>query len=157
MYVNRTNDVGMIFRVNPKADFYCYADADFSGAFQCQFSQQGIACEKLHPGWYIRYAGCPSVWSSKLQTLIALSTTEAEYIALSSTLCDFILIMQLIHKIKSKGFQVLYTLPHVHCKVFEYYSGMLERTATQDAIKDKDYIGMQDASITFMSMYARKK
>ncbi len=49
------------------------------------------------------YAGCPIVWASKLQTLVALITTEAEYIALLSALCD-IPIMQLIDKMKSKGF-----------------------------------------------------
>ena len=29
------------------------------------------------------YAGCPITWGSKMQTEIALSTTESEYIALS--------------------------------------------------------------------------
>jgi hypothetical protein len=32
------------------------------------------------------YAGCPLVWVSKLQIELALSTTEAEYIALSQAM-----------------------------------------------------------------------
>ncbi len=126
MYLNHTKTLGVIFRVDPKAGFECYADADFAGAFQHEFSQHDPACAKSRSGWYIMYAGCPIVWASKLQTLVALSTTEAEYIALSSALHDVIPIMQLIDEIKSKGFQVLCTLPHVHCKAFEDNSGALE-------------------------------
>ena len=33
-------------------------------------------------GYVIKYAECPLLWCSKLQTEIALSTTEAEYISL---------------------------------------------------------------------------
>ncbi|KAL7447684.1 hypothetical protein ACHAXS_000067, partial [Conticribra weissflogii] len=107
MYLNHTKTLGVIFRVNPKAGFECYADADFAGAFQSEFSQQDPACAKSRSGWYIMYTGCPIVWASKLQTLVALSTTEAEYIALSSALRDIIPIMQLIDEMKGKGFQVL--------------------------------------------------
>ena len=37
-------------------------------------------------GFTLMYAGCPIIWGSKLQSLIALSHTEAEYIALSTAL-----------------------------------------------------------------------
>ena len=42
------------------------------------------------------YAGCPLTWSSKIQTEIALSTTEAEYIALSQSLREVIPMMNLL-------------------------------------------------------------
>ena len=51
-------------------------------------------------GYAIYYAGCPVLWSSKLQTEIAFSTTEAEYIALSSAMRDvipFIFLMKEIY------------------------------------------------------------
>ena len=37
-------------------------------------------------GYIIHYAGCPVYWQSTLQTEIALSTAEAEYMALSQAL-----------------------------------------------------------------------
>ena len=36
------------------------------------------------------YAGCPIAWCSKLQTEIALGTTESEYISLSSAMREVI-------------------------------------------------------------------
>ena len=40
--------------------------------------------------------GYSIVWSSQLQTEIALSTIEGEYIALSSALCELILFQRLL-------------------------------------------------------------
>jgi hypothetical protein len=42
------------------------------------------------------YAGCPITWCSKLQTEIALSTTEAGYIALSQAMREVIPFMHLM-------------------------------------------------------------
>ena len=57
---------------------------------------------------------------------MALSTTEAEYIALSMSLRDVIPAMELVAEVRSKGFPVLCTEPYVYCKVFEDNSGALE-------------------------------
>ncbi len=62
----------------------------------------------------------------KLQTQVALSTTEAEYIAMSQANCDILPIMFLIQEIKAKEFQVICMKPYVYCKVFEDNSGALE-------------------------------
>ena len=45
---------------------------------------------KSRTGYLIRLGGCPLVWKSKLQTLIAVSTMEAEYIALSMCMRELI-------------------------------------------------------------------
>jgi hypothetical protein len=55
-----------------------------------------------------------------------LSTTEAEYIALSQSLRDTIPIIQLLHEFKNNGFNVVSVVPRVHCKAFEDNSGALE-------------------------------
>ncbi len=81
---------------------------------------------KSRSGWIVFYAGCPVCWASKVQSQVALSTTEAEYIAMSMALRDVIPVMNLIDEIKTKGFKVICTQPYVYCKVFEDNSSALE-------------------------------
>ncbi len=81
---------------------------------------------KSQSGWIIFYAGCPVSWTSKLQSQVTLSTTEAEYIAVSQSLCDVIPVMNLLQDMRERDFQVICTKPHVYCKVFEDNSGALE-------------------------------
>ena len=64
------------------------------------------------------YAGCPLTWSSKLQTEIALSTTESEYIALSQAMRETIPFMNLMMEV-GKIFPLHKPVPKFHCKVFE--------------------------------------
>ncbi len=45
---------------------------------------------KSRTGFVILFANCPVLWVSKLQTEVALSTTEAECIALSQAMRDLI-------------------------------------------------------------------
>ena len=49
--------------------------------------------------YVILYAGAPILWVSKLQTEIALSTTEVEYIALSHSMRDLIPTKTLLHEL----------------------------------------------------------
>jgi hypothetical protein len=46
------------------------------------------------------YCGVPVLWVSKMQTQIALSTMEAEYIAISQLMRDLILIREILKDIK---------------------------------------------------------
>ena len=63
-----------------------------------------------------------------LQTSIpvAMSTTEAEYIAMSQALREVIPIMGLLQEMREQDFKVLCTKPYVSCKAFEDNSGTLE-------------------------------
>jgi hypothetical protein len=69
-----------------------------------------------------------SLWASKLQSQVALSTTKAEYNynAMSQALRDIIPIMGLLQEMREQDFRVLCTEPYVYCKVFEDNSGALE-------------------------------
>jgi hypothetical protein len=53
-------------------------------------------------GYLITYAACPVVWASKMQTGIALSTTEAEYISLSKAIREVIPFIDLFTELKQK-------------------------------------------------------
>ena len=65
-------------------------------------------------------------WSSKIETTTTLSTTEAEYVALSMSLREVIPLMGLLKEINQQGFEVQIDSPSIHCKVFEDNSGALE-------------------------------
>jgi hypothetical protein len=125
-YLKRTRDLGLSFKPSQDKGFECYCDADFSGNWNKAFAHVDPSTAKSRSGWIVFYAGCPVCWASKLQSQVALSTTEAEYIAMSMALRDVIPVMNLIEEIKSKGFQVICTKPYVYCKVFEDNSGALE-------------------------------
>ncbi len=125
-YLKRTHDLGLKFKPSQDKGFECYCDADFSGNWNKEFAPVDPSTAKSCSGWIVFYAGCPVCWASKLQSQVALSTTEAEYIAMSMALIDVISVMDLIAEIKDRGFQVICTQPFVYCKVFEDNSGALE-------------------------------
>ena len=81
---------------------------------------------KSRSGWVIFYAKCPIIWASKLQSQVALSTTEAESFALSMALQDIIPIMELMNEFRERNFRVICTQPSVYCKVIEDYFCALE-------------------------------
>ena len=66
-------------------------------------------------GYVIMYASCPILWVSKLQMEIALSTMEAEYIALLQAMWDLIPFIALIENV-SKILGIAYKVPEVQYK-----------------------------------------
>ncbi len=55
-----------------------------------------------------------------------MSTTEAEYIAMSQVLCDIIPMMDQLQKIRELDFKVICTESYSYCKVFEDNLSALE-------------------------------
>ncbi len=64
-------------------------DADFAGMYGHE-KPTDSACAKSHSGFVIVFAGVPVLWQSKLQTQTALSTMEAEVIALGACMKELI-------------------------------------------------------------------
>ena len=69
-------------------------------------------------------------------TLIALSSTEAEYIGLSEALREAIPIMNLLDELQKRGFEVTRGKATVRCKVFEDNAGAIE-IATQEKFRPR--------------------
>jgi hypothetical protein len=124
-YLMGTKDKGVI--LDPKVNsFECYVDADFCGNWNPDTASDDPATAKSRTGYVIKYAGCPVIWQSKLQTEVTLSTTEAEYVALSSALRDVTSLMYLLQEAHDRGIPNIHYLAQVHCRVFEDNSGALE-------------------------------
>ena len=94
-YLKDNSDRGMIYTVNKERGLECFVDADFAGNWD-QADSENADNVFSRTGYVIMYAGCPLIWASKLQTEIALSTAEAEYIALSQALREVIPAMNLM-------------------------------------------------------------
>ena len=113
-YLKRTELDGLILTPDLTAGIKCYVDADFAGAWDKEDSADPSSVYS-RTGYVIMYASCPILWVSKLQTEIALSTTEAEYIALSQAMRDLIPFMPLVENV-SKILGIEYTVPEVQYK-----------------------------------------
>ncbi len=114
-YLKKTRELGISFKPDPKKGFKCYCDADFSGLWNKTFAPVDPSTSKSRSGWIIFYARCPVSWASKLQSQVALSSTEAKCIAMSQSLRDVIPIMGLLQEMREQNFNVLCTKPYVYC------------------------------------------
>jgi hypothetical protein len=91
-------DKGITYKVDKTKGLEVYVDADFAGGWDLSDADNAQNVMS-RTGFIICYANCPIVWCSKLQTEIALSTAEAEYIALSHALREAIPIQNLTKEI----------------------------------------------------------
>jgi hypothetical protein len=97
-YLRGTSDKGLIMKPSPTFNLDCYPDADFAGMWKTEDSCDPH-CVRSRTGYVITLDNCPVLWASKLQTEIALSTMEAEYIALSTACRDLFPLMDKLVKI----------------------------------------------------------
>jgi hypothetical protein len=129
-YLKAPRDKGITMDPTKDTGFEVYADADFSGNWNKGTAEFDSSTAKSRTGYVISFYGCPLIWTSKLQTQIALSTTEAEYIALSQALRDTIPVMNLTKELHERGIQGDYIIPKVYCKAFEDNMGAIELAKT---------------------------
>jgi hypothetical protein len=125
-YLKKTQDLGICFKPQLDKGFDCYCNTDFSGDWNKSFADVDPSTSKSCSGWVVFYAGCPIILASRLQSHTALSTTEAEYIAMSMALCDIIPIMDLIQEMKDHHITVIWPKPYVDCKVCKDNAGTFE-------------------------------
>ena len=84
-YLKATATRGMVINPTNELSIDAYPDADFAGMYVYE-SPTDSACAKSRSEFITVFAGVPVMWQSKLQTETALSTMEAEIIALAACL-----------------------------------------------------------------------
>jgi Reverse transcriptase (RNA-dependent DNA polymerase)/GAG-pre-integrase domain len=134
-YLIQTQDKGLICQPN-NTSLECYCDADFAGNYIKEEAENDVNTARSRSGYIIKYAGCPLLWKSKLQTEIALSTTESEYISLSTALREVIPLYNLLQELRKAGFDYSPNKPRLFCKAFEDNAGALE-LATHPKIRPR--------------------
>ena len=108
---------GIKFKPDKSKGIQCYVDADFAGGWNKE-DPNNAESVLSRTGYIVFYAGCPMLWASRMQTEIALSTAESEYIACSTALRDVISLMHLLKEIDTI-FPVRQKKPEIHCNVYE--------------------------------------
>jgi hypothetical protein len=73
-YTKHTSNYGLEFGGSGNVDFKCFCDSDWGG---------DTATRKSTSGYIFCLAGGAISWSSKKQAVVALSSTESEYVGLS--------------------------------------------------------------------------
>ena len=129
-YLKKTKDKGLIFTPQLDRGLEVHVDADFAGNWDPDESDDVDTARSRH-GYVISYAGCPVSWKSSLQSEIALSTTEAEYVGISYALREAIPIMRLLREMKKLGFNIINRKVPIRCKVFEDNAGAIEIAKTE--------------------------
>ena len=125
-YLKHTANKGITMSPDKSKGFEYYIDANFAGTFNKLNASDPTSCLSW-TGYVISYANSPILWSSKIPSIITLSTTKAKCIALSAALWDVIYILQLVTELQENGFQVpTQGPPKVSCCVFEDNAGTLE-------------------------------
>jgi hypothetical protein len=97
-YLKATRDQGLVLRPSGQLKVDAYPDADFAGLYGYE-KMNDPACAKSRTGFLILVSDCPMVWVSKLQTETALSTMEAEIIALAHCCRELFPVMDIVKEI----------------------------------------------------------
>jgi hypothetical protein len=135
-YLKGTKDKGYVLRPTTTPTIDCYVDADFAGTWTLETSSEPTSV-KSRTGYIITFANCPVLWSSKLQSEIALSTTEAEYISLSQAMRDLIPMRTILQE-TSTFFGCDVQQATTHSTVFEDNKGCGMRKYAQDRAQWKN-------------------
>ncbi|GMF55954.1 unnamed protein product [Phytophthora fragariaefolia] len=89
-YLLKTKDVGIVYDGSLGTELEAYSDADWAGNRDDRRSVSGMM---------LMMCGAPVVWRSTFQKTVALSSTEAEYMALSDCVKECIWMRRLLKDI----------------------------------------------------------
>jgi hypothetical protein len=123
-YLKATRDKGLVFKPSGMLTVAAFPDADFAGLYGHE-KVTDPACAKSRTGFLILVSDCPMVWVSKLQTETALSTMEAEIIALAHCCRELFPVMDIVSEVgKVVGLETE-DLVSMHVSIHEDNAGAL--------------------------------
>ena len=93
--------MGLVIRPSDNNIIDAYSDADYVGMYGVEDPTDPTSC-RSRTGFLVTLGGNPLVWSSKLQSLVATHTMEAEYIALSDMMKHVIFLRGIHYEITSQ-------------------------------------------------------
>ena len=117
-----------MFKPTKTLSLDCYVDADFAGLWGYEDDQDPV-CVRSRTGYVMTMGNCPIHWTSKLQTEISLSTTEAEYIALCQAFRELIPLRRAFDDMLKAFNLTAQCPPSVKSQIFEDNNGAIS-TAT---------------------------
>eukprot|EP00804_Cyclotella_cryptica_P020820 CCRYP_019249-RA/>CCRYP_019249-RA protein AED:0.23 eAED:0.23 QI:0/0/0/1/0/0/3/0/384 len=123
-YLKGTMDKGLIMSPSSQPHVDCYPDANFAGLYGHENSLDPY-CACSRTGYVILAFGCPVLSHSHLQTQIALSTMEAEYVALSMACKDLVPLVAVIRELSAAVGLDASCNSKIHCKIHEDKVGAL--------------------------------
>ena len=116
-YLLSTRDKGLVIKPDDTRSFDCYVDASYLGDWDKRIAGEDPNTAKSRTGFVIKYANVPLYWNSKVQTQFALSTAEAEFLALSAATRYAKATMYLLEELRERKIDVS-TTPTMYCRVF---------------------------------------
>lgn len=93
-YLKGTANLKLRYTKPKTNNIIAYSDADWASE---------IDKRKSCTGYIIKWSNAAICWQSKRQPIVALSSTEAEYIALSSTTCEIVWLLQLVNELQNNS------------------------------------------------------
>eukprot|EP00957_Ditylum_brightwellii_P105431 8037667-Ditylum_brightwellii.AAC.1 len=90
----------MIIKLTDDLTLDCFVDVNFTGLWGCE-DNQDPNCVKSCTGFFLTLGSTPILWISKLQSKVACSTMEAEYIALAHSIQELLPAQWLLEELAS--------------------------------------------------------
>ena len=100
-YLKKTKYMGLVIRPSQSNIIDAYSNADYAGMYGIEDPTDPTSC-RSRTGFLVTLGGNPLVWSSKLQSLVAMHTMEAKYIPLSDMMKHVIFLRGIHHEITSQ-------------------------------------------------------